>query len=293
MYKNYFISVYIIGLMVMLSGCSGVQTFQSNLRAGDTAVVAAGWKHNFSRDNIQVTITPSTGPQLNYSPGDPAVRAVVNMYPDPVSSILISQATNQDLTPYAQTYALGTGFYTGGDKDWWQTTVFVDLPNNIPTGLTTILISNTAGDFVESTVNIVDGAGQPELFDVDQNGPMSQHQLASLERVEHFVVSFSSAVIPYAIQVNFRHDADSSAGGVGKAYVSNPRGDVKSIMWQDDGNNLQVILTPTQPQVLSSVLDFKFYVSGGIENLLADSITAVDINGSPITDVNVNISAGK
>ncbi|MDH5570794.1 MAG: hypothetical protein OEY89_03450, partial [Gammaproteobacteria bacterium] len=125
MLKTNLIKSIFLLLTTVLASCSGVQTFQSSLRAGDTAAVAAGWKHNFSRDNITVTITPSVGEPIVYLPGNSAVRAVVNMYPDPLSSMVVSEATNQDITPFAQTYALGTNFYTAGDKDWWQTVVFL------------------------------------------------------------------------------------------------------------------------------------------------------------------------
>jgi len=293
MLKTNLIKFIFLLLTTILAGCSGVQTFQSTLRAGETAAVAAGWKHNFSRDNITVTVTPSIGAPIIYLPDDPAVRAVVNMYPDPLSSMVISDETNQDITPFAQTYALGTSFYTSGDKDWWQTVVFVDLPDSLPTGLTNIEISNSAGDSATSSLNIIDGIGQAEIFEIDQNGPMSMNQFSSLERVDHFVISFSASVIPHAIQINLSHDPDAATGGVGKAYVSNPRGDLKSIMWNDDGSNLQVLLTPTQIQPLSSMTDFKFYVSGGITNLIANNIVAVDINGAPLTGVTANVTAEK
>lgn len=293
MFKINLLKIICLLLISILAGCSGVQTFQSTLRAGDTAAVAAGWKHDFSRDNITVTITPSAGAPVIYLSGNPAVRAVVNMYPDPLSSLIISEATSQDITPFAQTYALGTSFYTSGDKDWWQTVVFVDLPNILPTGLTNITISNQAGDSVTSSLNIIGGVGQAELFNVDQNGPLNVNQLAALERINHFVVSFSGSVIPYAVQIGFSHSPDVTAGGSGKTYVSNPRGDLKSISWNDDGNNLQVVLTPSQSKLLTSLTDFKFYVSGGVSNLLANNIVAVDVNGNPVSDVTASITAEK
>ena len=293
MFKINLIKIICLLLTIVLAGCSGVQTFQSSLRAGDTAAVAAGWKHNFSRDNILVTITPSVGDPIYYPPGDSAVRAVINMYPDPLSSLVISDATNQDITPYAQTYADGISYFTSGDKDWWQTIVFVDLPDTLPAGLTNIEIRNSQGDTTASSVEIIDGLGEPELFTAEINGPLLPNQFASMERVDHFVVSFSGSVVPHAIQINFSHDPDAETGGVGKAYVSNPRGDLKSILWNDDGSNLQVLLTPTQAQSLSSMTDFKFYVSGGIANLLANNIVAVDINGSPVTSVTADVTAGK
>jgi len=293
MIKANLIKITALFLTTALVGCSGVQTFKSHLRAGETAAVAAGWKHNFSRDNITVTITPSIGSPIIYLPNDPAVRGVVNMYPDPISSMVVSDASDQDITPFARTYALGTNFFTSGDKDWWQTTIFIDLPNTLPTGLTNIEITNTQGDSVASTVNIIDGIGQAEIFDVDQNGPLTETQFAALERIDHFVVSFTGDVKPHAIQVDFTHDPDVNNGGVGKAYVSNPRGDLKSIIWSDNGTGLKVLLTPTQLQAVSDMQDYKFYVSGGITNLLMSNVLAVDIDGNSLTDIVVDVTAKK
>jgi len=293
MFKTNLLKITYLCLMITLVGCSGVQTFQSSLRAGDTAAVAAGWKHDFSRDNITVIITPSIGAPITYLPNDPAVRGVVNMYPDPISSLLISEATEQDLTPYAQAYAQSLSFFTDGDRDMWQTTVFIDLPASLPIGLANIEISNVAGDTVISSINIIEGQGNAEDFIVDINGPLSKNQFSALERVEHFEVSFSSAVIPYAIQANLSHAPDVNTGGVGVAHVSNPRGDLKGILWKDNGSDLQVLLTPSKFQPLARMIDFKFYVSGGVSDLAMVDVVAVDINGNPVTGVIADIVSGK
>lgn len=111
---------------LVLGGCVGSQAFHEVARAGDTVAIAAGWKQNFTRQNITVTITPSVGNPIVYAPNDPAVRAVVNLYPDPVSSLVVSPEIGLDLTPYAQTYSgLIMDNVTSGDKDWWQTTVLL------------------------------------------------------------------------------------------------------------------------------------------------------------------------
>jgi hypothetical protein len=278
---NAFLFILMIGF---LSGCVGARTFHEIARAGDTVAVAAGWK-NFSRDNITVTITPSTGIPVVYGPGNPAVRAVINLYPDPISSIVVSTETGQDLTPFAQTYGgLIGSTYSNGDKDWWQTTVFIDLPAALPVGSATIDISGSAGGSASSTVEIVAGTGTPNSF-YTSIGPLGADQLAAMERVGHNTIKFYGSTIPYAIQVGLAHDPDVDHGGSGRAYVVNPRGDLKNIAWSDDGTNIQVILSPTHGQSLNNLLDFKFYVAGGVTNLRALSIKAVDINGNALTGV--------
>lgn len=286
-------SVFMFILAIgVLGGCAGARTFHEVARAGDTVAVAAGWKHYFRRDNITITITPSSGPSIVYSPNDPAVRAVVNLYPDPVSSIVVSPQIGQDLTPYARTYAsLVDSSITQDDQDWWQTTVFIDLPTTLPTGMATIAITNPQSEGVSSQVDIVAGTGRPNEFQAVSNGPLSSNQLASLERVGHYVVNFSGGTVPFAIQLDLRHDPDVDRGGVGRAHVVNSRGDLKNAAWKDDGANLRVILTPAKGTVLGDMKDFKCYVAGGIAGLQVVEVKAFDINGNPVMGVTASITA--
>lgn len=279
---NVFLFILMAGF---LSGCVGAKTFHEVARAGDTVALAAGWKKNFSRDNITVTITPSTGVPVNYGPGNPAVRAVVNLYPDPVSSIVVSTETGQDLTPFAQTYGgLIGSTYSNGDKDWWQTTVFIDLPTALPVGPATVAISGPAGESASSIVDIVSGSGTSNSFLTDV-GPLNQNQIESLERVNHYTISFMGSTVPFAIQIDFSHSPDVDHGGSGRAYVINPRGDIKNVTWSDTGASMRVIVAPANGKALGAMADYKFYVAGGINNLNIVSIKAVDINGNPVPGV--------
>lgn len=276
--------------LVFLGGCMGARTFHEYARAGDTVAVAAGWKQKFSRDSITVTITPSSGVPVVYAPNNPAVRAVVNMYPDPVSSLVVSTESKQDLTPYAQTYgSTVTGNLTKGEKDWWQTTVFINLPSTLPIGTATIDISNPSGETVSSTVDIVAGTGSPNTF-YTSLGPLNDNQLASMERVAHYTISFTAATIPFAIQVDLSHSPDVDHGGTGRTYVVNPRGDLKNISWSDTGTNTRVIIMPAKGQALSTIKDYKFYVAGGVTNLILVGVKAVDINGVPVAGVTAAIN---
>ncbi|MDH5573401.1 MAG: hypothetical protein OEY89_16680, partial [Gammaproteobacteria bacterium] len=240
---------------------------------------------------ITVTITPAFGSVITYYPGDPAVRSVINLYPDPVSSLVVSQEINQDLTPYAITYGdVINSAVTDYDKDWWQTMVFIDLPADFPVGMATVTITSVAGEIVTSNLVVVDGLGQTESFLALNNGSLSVNQLSSMERVNNYAISFSSTVIPYAIEVGFSHFADAANGGTGSAYIVNPRGDIKSVLWKDDGRNLKVLLTPTHSTALSNIQDFKFYVAGGITGLVLGNINAVDSAGQPIAGVTAAIT---
>jgi len=285
-FRQHFIFLFgILVLSLLVLGCSGVQTYPGVARAGDTVSIAAGWKHGFSRDNITVTITDADANTIVYLPGDPAIRAVINMYPDPVSSILVSEETNQDLTPYAQTYsAVVNTNVTNDDKDWWETSVFLDLPSVLALGSASIDISSIAGESASALLEIIGGTGGAESFQTEF-GTLNINQLASMERVSHYVVSFNGSTIPYGIQVEFSHLPDSSNGGTGIAYVVNPRGDLKNVSWSDDGNNLKVLIVPSRTKYLSTMNDFKFYVAGGITGLIVTNVQAVDNTGNPITGV--------
>jgi len=276
----------------LLSGCGALRTFHEYARAGDTVALAAGWKHDFARDKITVTITPAAGAPQVYLPGDPAIRAVVNLYADPVSSMVVSEKTKQDLTDSARTYGYLVNYnFTGNDRDWYETTVFLDLPPTLTTGLATINIVSSTGETASSTLDIIPGTGQPNTFDAVLSGPLANEQLAVLERVPHFIVSFSGTTAPYAMQLAFTHDPDVTHGGWGKPYVANPRGDLKSLIWNDDGTNLKVILRPAKSTDINSLKDFKFYVTGGISGLAVNSVQAFDANGAAMIGVTASIQS--
>jgi len=277
-------------LLSVLTGCSGVQTYPNVAQAGDTISLAMGWQKRFKRSNTTVTITPSIGVPIIYLPDDPAVRAIINLYPDPLSNIVVgTRIENNESYKYGLTYGrLINTNYTDGDMDWWQTVAFLNLPSSMPAGEVDIELTNDQGDTVSSIVNIVDGPGSAELFNVEGNGPLDSNQLASLERASNFEVSIESAVIPYAIEMEFTH--------IGKTYIVNPSA-LKNIIWSDNNSVLKVALLPASSAPLTSLHDFKFYITGNtaldwvqdIQPLVLQSIKAFDINGDIIPGVNASI----
>ena len=275
--------------VTLLNGCTGTQTFHSFARAGDTVAIAAGWQHYFTRDNITVTITPSSGAPVVYSPDDPAIRAVVNMYPDPISSLIVSERTGQNLTLNSLTLT-GTlsSAITGDDRDWWQTVVFIDLPLSLPEGLTTVQIDNPESESASSQLFIVQGLGNKHRFGTTF-GQLQRADLASLERLSHYVISFTGGTIPYAIEIKLAHDPDKDNGGVGRAHVINPGGALKSLFWTDDGSNTLVVVMPANGQTLTYMKDFKLYISGGINNLSITSMEAYDADGNDVPGVTATV----
>lgn len=281
-------------LILVLAGCAGTESFNRFARAGDTVAVAVGWRQNLSKENITVEITPApNGIPVVLGPNDPAIRAVINFYPDPLSSLLVSPRIGTDLTSSAQLYAsLVEANYTGSDKDWSQTVVFLNLPADLPVGRVNIQISGGGHTNPPSSIlQVIEGAGSPSNFSTEGGG-LNADQLAALTRVQNATVRLSGATVPHAVQIEFRHDADRDTGGAGKAYVVNPRGDIKSSLWWDDGSNLRVILAPNDGRTPSDLADFKFYIAGGVTGLYVMDTKAFDDNGNPMTGVTATLDAG-
>ena len=279
--KTYYLKTLIVIVSaVILTACTGDKTFNDYARAGDTVILACGWKSNFNKGNISVSITPSVGDIIDILPGDPSIRAVVNVYPDPVSSAVVSRETGKDQTLFAQLYGNIINDITDNDKDWYQTTVALDLPATLPEGTTSITITNTQGDSSTSTVEIIPGTGSPHTFTANSSTSISPLMFLSMQRTNNYVVSFEAASIPYAIEVTLTHDPDIDSGGIGNAFAINPLGYKKNLAWNDDGTTMKVILTPASTSSIDNMHDFKFYVAGGIQNLTINNIKSYDIDGN-------------
>lgn len=112
--------------------------------------------------------------------------------------------------------------------------------------------------------------------------------MKSLERSNHYQIDFTGgAEIPEAISIEMAHDPDVDNGGVGRALVINPTGEIKNIHWSDNGTSTKAIILPASSGGFSSMTDFKFYLSGGVENLTVSSVRAFRQNGEEIFTVGV------
>ena len=284
----------ILLMCFVLSACGGLRTFHEYARAGDTVAVPVGMKPTFNKDNITVTITPASAePQIVLTSTDPAIRAIINFYPDPISNMIISREIGEDLTPFARTYANTALFSANNDKDYYQTTVFVDLPGSLPVGLTQIDVSDDTGIIHSATLDVISGTGTQNTFKSDvSNGLLLDDQmLDSLARSSHTVVTFDAATLPYAIELNLAHDPDVTTGGTGKAFVVNPLGYRKNIIWDDDGVNMKIILTQSKDGIIDNFNDYKFYIAGSVTNLQSVSVTGYDNNGNEVAGVTTTLTS--
>ena len=290
------ISILLVIAAISVVGCGGNAPLNSAYRAGDTVALAAGWRQSFDRSSLTVTVTGSDGVPIVYQPGDPAIRAIINLYPDPLSYLVVGTRTGLNTNyNYGSTYGSMINYsFTNYDPDWWQTSVFVDLPSTLPVGTAKITLNSAGGEkYGPISVQIVDGQGSPSTFSAQGNGNMSPAQLQSMERAPNYTVNFSGgSTLPGALQVDLTHDPASSVGGVGIPFVVNPRGEMKNISWTDDGTHLRVILltsgdgTSKDPSFSDYQWKyFKFYVTGGITGLVVTSVKAYDSAGNPISGV--------
>ena len=271
---------------LVITSCAGTRTFHEYARPGDTVALAAGWQNNFFRDKVTVKITPSDGsPAIVYGPDNAAIRTVVNFYPDPISSMVVSDRLQKDITPGARTYAsVNTSNYTNNVRDWWETVVFIDLPASLPLGRTWIAVSDPSGEVSRSRVEIIDGAGSPNTLSAENIGGLGRQYLAALERTSFHEVTFSGNTVPNAIQIKMSHDR-----ATGSTYAVSPISGVNNLAWSDDGTTLRALITPAADGQIRSISDFKFYVAGGVQNLAVTDIQAFDVRGNPVAGVVGNV----
>lgn len=288
--------IFALLICVSLASCGGLRTFHEYARAGDTVAIPVGMQPDFSKDNITVTITPSSGPQIVLDATDPTIRAVINFYPDPISNMIVSREIGEDITPFAQTYATTALFTANDDKDYFQTTVFVDLPSSpldLPEGLTEIMVSNDTGISHTATLDIISGAGTSNTFNSNFNNGLllDDAMLDSLARSSHTEVSFDATTLPHAIEVVISHDPDTTAGGTGKATAINPLGYRKNLSWNDDGINMKIILLQSKDGIIDNMNDYKFYISGSTTNLQLVSVNGYDANGNEVPGITTTLTS--
>lgn len=300
------IRIVIVNLLFpLLAACMGAQTFTPATRAGDTVALAVGWQLNLSRQNLTVTITPSSGSPVVYPPNDERVRAIINLYPDPSSGVVIGSQTNQNLGN--DDAALGrniNNIVTSGDREWWQTMILLDLPASLPPGPATISMTDSAGASIrDSGVEVLPGTGNTNLFKIyypwQGSGTYDflttyPNALKAMERTTRYAVTFNTYldadgfdVIPHSVQLEL-----TRASGIGVPWVVNARGDIKNVLWSDDGINMKVMVTPTRGRPfakIAGISQLKFYIAGGVTGLTLTNLKAYDINGSLMTGITANI----
>jgi len=279
------VSLLLVSLVLLLSGCAGQKAFTAAARAGDTVALPLGWSKNLTRQNTTVVITGANAATYTYAPNDPSVRAIANLYPDPVSRLVVGTETNQSLGVNANLYGASLeSSVTNNDKDLSQTMLVLNLPATLAVGAASIVVKDQAGNSVTAapiTLDILAGTGGANPFQQNNtSATLSAEMIANLERADARTVTFSGSAVPYGIQIELTRTA-----GVGKPWVVNPRGDIKNLAWSDDGATLRILLTPANGVNLTQLANFKFYVAGGVTGLTVSSLKAFDANGNAVSGI--------
>lgn len=283
--------ISLVSLAGFLVGCTGVHTFPTGARPGETIAVAIGYKQQLNRGNINIKIIPEAGSPYIYSAGDARIRTVFQAYPDPVSKLMVANRAHTTYGTLFPDYTIDTwGDFveglTGGDNDWSQTFVLFDLPTDIATGSASLQF--TSGGVQQTQIvepiriQVLPGppaSTQPFQF---FNGTLAtQTPYTGAERASHFVVNFTGpqGTIPHSIEAVFSR----TLGAAGDPWVTHGRGDLKNLMWSDNGSELKVMLMPVKGQPLGSLKGFKFYVTGSVATLSLVSLKAYDASGNSLS----------
>lgn len=262
-------------------------------RAGDTVAIALGGQPHLTRQTLTVTLTPAYGLPLTYKPNDPHIRAVVTLYADPLSSLLLGTHPPGGTTAAPAATSAPAVAAPLQEADRTETWLYLDLPETVPAGPLTVLVMGPKGAVTAQpvTIEIVSGAGQSvprQEASATPGAQASARRLALLEQAEHYTVRFAGTVVPHTIQVELFRTA-----GIGTPLVVNSQGDWKNLAWSDDGGKLRVVLTPTTGQTLAALGAFTFHVAGGVSGLQVASVAAYDRQGARLRDVVALIEGGR
>ncbi|MGV8991374.1 MAG: hypothetical protein ACOH1Q_08240 [Thiobacillus sp.] len=289
---NRYFSMLWVGLACLtglLVGCTGVNTFTTGARPGETVAVAIGYQQKVNRSNLTIIIMPQIGSPYTYNPGDTRIRTVFQAYPDPVSKLVVADRANTVYGTQFPDYiinAWGNGVrgLTQGDNDWSENIVLLDLPTNIASGMASLQLTSGGVNLTPAPIPIEVLSGSvatSQPFKYFQGTNPLQAPFTGAERAPHFVVQFTgpASTIPNSIAAVFSR----TLGSIGDPWVTHGRGDLKNLMWSDNGSEIKVMLTPVKGTPLSALKDFKFYVTGSVASLNLTSLKAYDASGNPLS----------
>ncbi|MFA5026973.1 MAG: hypothetical protein WC713_03800, partial [Candidatus Methylomirabilota bacterium] len=237
------------------------------------------------RERLTVTVLPAAGSPVMLGPGDPRIRALVRLYPDPASRLIVGTETGQGLGVNAAAYgALLRERIPRADREWYLTVLCLDLPPGLPVGPATLVLAGPAGE-LRLPLEILQGSGLPaELAGFGLDPVQAAEGLLTLERAPHISVRFQGTTVPHAIHMTLNR-----APGVGAPWLVNPRGDLKNLAWSDDGATIRVLLTPTGGRTPTDLLDFSIVVAGDLAGLRIEGVRAYDRTGNAVPGVTATL----
>ncbi len=144
--------------LIVLGGCTGINTLPHIARAGDTVMMALGTIDGITRQNVNVTYTPDTGGSFDLTPN---IHALFKLYGDPTSEAVLDNTWQT---------------VNSGHHEPWLWTMAVTLPTNLTTGTGSVNVSCTPRNAckfpsnyphvndVDMGLEILPGTGTPNPF---------------------------------------------------------------------------------------------------------------------------------
>lgn len=270
----------------VLSGCSGISTFTERALPGSTVALVLGRHTSLMRNDVEVRIQASNGVVYQYLPGDPRIRAMINAYSDPLSNLVVRDGARMDSEGGHGDFIRAN--VTGGDNEWSETFLFIDVPTDIAAGQAWVSVTSSGVNLTRWSIGLQVLPGAPVapnpflgVSPSPSGGQPVNVAMASMERAAHFVVTVigPDGLVPHSVQMKFSR----SLGETGGPWVTQGRGDLKNIMWSDNGSELIVLLTPTKGIPVSDLRDLRFYVSGAVETLEVLDLRAYDTSGNSLS----------
>lgn len=178
----------IVGVvLLMLQGCTAVNTFPTVARAGDTVSVMIGGSENARKDTVDVILTDSNLQQWDLQSLG-LVRSVFNLRAD-------ARSEGMHYSSYLESYSS----WSKGHEPV-QTVLVVDIPSGVALGNATLMVDthvtdDSSGFFPPYTVNIevISGTGVSDSFDRrDSSAGILPVDFEKLEPAPHAKISFGT-----------------------------------------------------------------------------------------------------
>lgn len=289
-------TIWLAGLALLaLQACTGVNTFPTVARAGDTVSVMVGGSENARKETIAVALQDSAGRTWNLQALG-LVRSVFNLRMD-------GRAVAQH---YLQRLDSDVAWIFGHEPV--QTVLVADLPPDAAPGAATLTVSlgvpdNSAGiaDPFSIHLDIVAGVGSPDPFlrVNPSDGEARTAQLNKLEPAPHAKITLDTGgAFIGAASIKISYNNATLNGNDINVYVpeavvrgtsSNPSGPFgatqRMVYWRQDGQN--VYIDVVAPQGISGKYLQLFVIHPDNPNIAPNfalaEVAAYDVNGSALS----------
>ncbi len=246
---------FLAGIFILLAGlpaCTGVNTFPTIARAGDTVSVMVGGTEKARKATMDVTLTDASSQTWDLKTLG-LVRSVFNLRTD-------GRAYGAHYSPYLDSYI---SWYYGHEPV--QTVLVADLPTNAVPGpailtVTPHVTDNSSGVAEPFTVNleIIAGVGESDQFSRRSGSGSAPVDFAKLEPAPHAKIDFGSGTTIGAVSLTIGFNSAVLNGNDINVYVpeSTVRGSFSStgafgatqrmVYWRQDGQKLYVDVVAPQ-----------------------------------------------